>query len=129
MRAKRITIGILAVFLLIGIGYAASIGYNRSQAVKKITINPQFDEQRDTIISFKAPNIATENEEIDVSGRLVDKQTGEGIANKKVFVGWFGVFRPSTELVTDANGYFSGKKLVPYFCKDAETLTVTFPGE
>jgi len=124
---KRILSALIAVILATGIAWAIT-GYNRSETSKEITINKQYETMEDTTITLEAPNEATEGGIIEVSGRLTDSE-GNGLANKTIFVRWYGSFDMSPTFITNSEGRFQGEKDVPTYCKDKEILTATFAGD
>lgn len=124
---KKLISAILAVLIATTFAYAI-IGYNRSETQKEITISPAYDSMENTNITLNAPSTATQGSTIKVSGRLIDS-AGEGIADKTVWVSWFGSFDMSPAMTTNSEGRFQGEKDVPAYGKDKEVLKATFAGD
>jgi hypothetical protein len=117
---KRLLVAFLAVFLFVGIAYAL-VGYNSSYSITSLKVRPKNAEVHDTEVTIETVEAAREGETVGFSGRLVDKQTGKGLAGKKVVVGWFGRFDlDKVEVITDSDGYFEGEKRV---IEDGQTTT------
>ena len=124
---KKLIASILGILIASTIVYAA-IGYNRSEIQREIIISPKYDQMEDTNITLDAPNQAAEGGTINVSGRLTDSN-GEGIADKQIFVSWFGSFDIDRSFTTNSEGRFQGEKQVPSYAKDKEILKATFAGD
>ncbi|MBU1173262.1 MAG: carboxypeptidase-like regulatory domain-containing protein [Proteobacteria bacterium] len=129
---KKLIVSLLAVLLLVGLAWAASIGYYMSHTEQDVTIYPKYDEYHNTEITMIAPSSVIAGEEFKVSGYLKDADTGEPLADKTVSVTWFGSFDINqVHLKTDENGYYEGMKKALDYNYDkptAENLRVTFLG-
>lgn len=118
----------LLMFAAIPIIVAGLIGYNPVETSKDINMHSQYDEIRDAKITLDAPDDIRIGSEYEFSGRLTDKTTGEGVPDKIIFVRFEGALDLSCEYITDANGYFGGRKIAPVDCKTVEKLVARYAG-